>query len=48
MHTKVLKEDHPWDALLRLHVETEHAAVINELADVNHVELPSACSVWDV
>ena len=42
------KEDHPWDALLRLHVETEHAAVINELADVNHVELPPACSVWDV
>ena len=48
MHTKVLKEDHPWDALLRLHVETEHGAVINELADVNHVELPPACSVWDV
>ena len=42
------KEDHPWDALLRLHVEEAHATLISDIVKTVFVKIPSEHRVWDV
>ena len=42
------KEDHPWDALVRLHVEETHATLISDIVKTVFVEIPSERRVWDV
>lgn len=42
------KEDHPWDALLRSHVETEHCVDISNIVATIFSETPADLRVWDV
>ena len=42
------KEDHPWDASLRLHVEEAHTDLITDIVKVVFSEIPREQRVWDV
>ena len=42
------KGDHPWDVLLRLHVEEAHATLIADIVKIVFPEIPSQQRVWDV
>ena len=42
------KEDHPWDAMLRVHVEEVHADAIVDIVENIFEEAPPERRVWDV